>query len=62
MRASPKLLDQLSRLGGKAVAPPETFYVRARNPQKSGEINLLLDGEIERARQWADELLNQLKT
>jgi flavodoxin len=61
MRASPKLLDQLSRLGGKPVAPPQTFFVRARNPQKTGEVNLLLDGEIERARQWANELLHELK-
>ncbi len=61
MRASPKLLDQLSRLGGKPVAPPETFYVWARNPQKTGEIDLLREGELERARQWAAGLLDQSK-
>jgi flavodoxin len=59
MRASPKLLDQLRRLGGKPIVPPETFYVRARNPQKAGEIDLLHEGELERARKWADTVLEQ---
>ena len=57
LRASPKLLDQLVRLGGTPVAPPQTFFVWARNPQKTGEINLLREGELERARQWAGEVL-----
>jgi len=61
LRASPKLLDQLSRLGGTPIALPQTFFVWARNPQKTGEINLLREGELERARQWANELLHQLK-
>ena len=62
MRASPKLLDQLSPLGGKPVVPPETFYVRARNPQKAGEIDLLHEGELEHAREWAGRVLEQAKT
>jgi flavodoxin len=62
MRASPKLLDQLSRLGGKPVAEPQTFYVRARNPQKTGEIDLLHEGEIERAREWAAQVADPSKT
>ncbi len=62
MRASPKLLDQLSRLGGKPAVPPETFYVRARNPQKTGEIDLLHEGELEHARAWAGRVLEQAKT
>jgi len=60
LRASPKLLDQLTRLGGRPATPPQTFFVWARNPQKTGEINLLREGELERARQWADEILRQL--
>ncbi len=59
LRASPKLLDQLSRLGDKPVAAPETFYVQTRNPQKTGEIDLLLEGELDRARQWADKIVGQ---
>jgi flavodoxin len=62
MRASPKLLGQLSRLGGKPIAQPETFFTRARNPQKTGEIDLLRGGELERARQWAGELLDRVKS
>jgi flavodoxin len=59
LRASPKLLRELRKLGGSPVAPPQTFFVRTRNPQKDGQIDLLLDGEIDRARQWAHELLNR---
>ena len=59
MRASPKLLRQLRRLGGKPIAQPQTFFVQTRSPQKSGQVNLLLDGEIERAREWAGQILGQ---
>jgi flavodoxin len=59
MRASPKLLDQLERLGGKPVAPPETFFVRTSSTQQPGEVDLLFPGELERARAWAEELLKQ---
>jgi len=60
MRASPKLLRQLLRLGGKPAAQSETFFVQTRNPQKSGQIDLLLEDELDRARQWAGEILRQL--
>jgi len=59
LRASPKLLSQLTRLGGTPTAKPETFFVHMRNPEKTGDPNLLLDGELERARQWAARLLQQ---
>jgi flavodoxin len=62
MRASPKLLRQLRGLGGKPVAPPQTFYVQTRNPQKTSEIDLLLEGEIDRARQWAGKIVEQSAT
>ncbi|MBP7051993.1 MAG: flavodoxin domain-containing protein [Phycisphaerae bacterium] len=61
-RASPKLLAHLARLGGTPVAKPRTFSVRTSNPQKTGEIDLLLDGELERARDWASTLCGQSKT
>lgn len=60
LRASPKLLALLTRLGGRAVAKPQTFYVQTKNPQKTGEIDLLLDGELKRACQWAAKLVEQL--
>ncbi len=60
-RASPKLLRQLSQLGGKPVAHPQTFFVRTRNTQGTGERDLLLEDQIERARDWANEILKQLK-
>jgi flavodoxin len=61
MRASPKLLRQLRHLGGEPAAPPQTFFVKTSGTKQPGEVNLLLDGEIERARQWADELLRLSK-
>ena len=62
MRASPKLLRQLSALGGRPVAPPQTFFVRTSGTQQPGETDLLLDGQIERANEWADQILRTLKT
>ncbi len=61
LRASPKLLGHLRRLGGSPIARPETFFVKTKNPQKSGQIDLLLEGEIDRARGWAAKLLSQSK-
>lgn len=62
LRASPKLLRRLRHLGGNAVARPETFFVATKNPQKTGEIDLLLGGELERARKWAAGLLERVQT
>jgi len=60
-RAAPKLLRQLSQLGGKPVARPETFFVQTGSTQGTGERDLLLEGQIERAQDWAGEILRQLK-
>ncbi len=61
-RASPKLLGHLSRLGGDPIARPQTFFVKTIGPQQPGEVELLLDGELERARKWAAKLTDQSKT
>lgn len=61
MRASPKLLRHLTRLGGKPVAQPQTFFVQTKTPQKTGQIDLLLEGELERALKWAGEVLDKSK-
>lgn len=58
LRAAPKLLKHLIHLGGKPVARPETFFVATKNPQKTGEIDLLLEGELDRARRWAGEVVD----
>ena len=60
LRASPKLLTHLTRLGGTSITRPHTFFVRTKNPQKSGEIDLLLGGETERAREWANAILRHV--
>jgi flavodoxin len=61
LRASPKLLRRLQELEGRPIVGPETFFVRARNPQTSGEIDLLHEGQIDRARQWAAGILDGFK-
>lgn len=61
LRASPKLLRHLTRLGGKPVARPRTFFVKTSNPQKAGQIDLLFEGELDHARKWAVDLLEQAK-
>ena len=60
-RASPKLLRQLSQLGGKPVARPQTFFVQTRSTQGAGDRDLLLEGQVERAQEWAGQILRQLK-
>ncbi len=60
-RASPKLLRQLSQLGGKPIARPQTFFVQTGSTQGTGERDLLLEGQIEQARNWANKILEQLK-
>ncbi len=61
MRASPKLLRQLQKLGGNPIAGPRTFFVKTSKTQQSGEVDLLLEGEIEQARQWSGEILAKSK-
>jgi flavodoxin len=58
-RASPKLLRHLSQLGGHPVARPATFFVRTSSTQGTGERDLLFEDQIERARDWANEILKQ---
>lgn len=51
--AAPKLARRLRKLGGRQVVPPETFRVMGRE-------GLLYDGEIERAKIWAESILGQV--
>jgi flavodoxin len=59
LRASPKLLRHLRRLGGTPVAEPETFFVALRGAPEANGADLLEEGQIDRARQWAAKLLGQ---
>ncbi len=58
LRASPKLLRRLRRLGGTPIAKPETFFVAMHGEPQAGGTDLLEDGQIDRARQWAARLLD----
>jgi flavodoxin len=53
MTAAHGLLRRLRKLGGKRLASPETFFVKAVDVKPEGEFDLLTEGELERARQWA---------
>jgi len=59
LRASPKLLRHLTDLGGGPIARPQTFFVKTSNPRKTGQIDLLFEGELDHARKWAAGLLGQ---
>ena len=52
--AAKKLARKLRKLGGKRIVPPKTFHV----VEKEGP---LYEGEIERAREWAGLILEQLE-
>ncbi|MFQ5812320.1 MAG: flavodoxin family protein [Anaerolineae bacterium] len=52
--AAKKLAGKLRKLGGKRIVPTETFHV----VKKEGP---LYDGEIERAKKWAELILGQLE-
>lgn len=62
LRASPKLLARLSRLGGTPIAPPQTFFVKTTSPQQPAETDLLLQGQLDQARYWAAHTLSQRNT
>lgn len=53
--ASKKLSSKLRKLGGKRLVPPQTFHVVEREGP-------LYDGELERAREWAQVLLKHSHT
>jgi flavodoxin len=62
LTAAHRLLPILRKLGGKRVVGPETFLVEKSELQHDGEIDLLYDGEIKRAKEWAVAILKQLET
>jgi flavodoxin len=49
--AAKKLDRKLRKLGGMRLLPPETFHIVRHHEGP------LLDGEIERAKRWADQIL-----
>jgi len=51
--ATPRIADSLKSKGGTLIAPPEGFIVKA----KEGP---LADGEVERAKTWAQLILKNL--
>ena len=52
--AAKRLAKKLRKLGGNRIVPSETFHVI----EKEGP---LYDGEIERAKEWAELILRQLE-
>jgi flavodoxin len=52
--AAGKVARKLRKAGGRQVVPPESFFVVARE----GPLD---EGEVERAKEWADSILGQFE-
>jgi flavodoxin len=59
LTAAHRLTRLLRKLGGRRVARPQTFFVETSDSDNEGEIDLMCDGEIERAKEWAGTILEQ---
>jgi flavodoxin len=57
LTAAHRLHGKLRKLGGKPVVRPETFLVKKSEERPEGEIDLLCEGEVERAAEWASTIL-----
>lgn len=60
MTAAHRLFSKMRKLGGKRAIRPESFLVKKSDLRPDGEIDLLCDGEIERAREWAATILSRV--
>ena len=60
LTAAHRLRRKLRKLGGKPVVKGEAFPVKQRDREDGGEQDLLYDGEVERARDWAASILDTL--
>jgi flavodoxin len=57
MTAAHRLLPRLRKLAGKPIARPETFLVvRGEAPESGERRDKLVEGELERARAWAESI------
>jgi len=58
MTAAHRLLPKLRKLGGKRLVRPASFLVtRGTDPESGERQDALCEGEIERARAWAESIL-----
>jgi flavodoxin len=61
MTAAHGLMRRLRKLGGRRLLAPETFLVKSVDAKPDGETDLLYEGELERAREWAAAILERQK-
>ena len=61
LTAAHRLARLLRKLGGRRVVRPQTFFVGTSDLEHEDEIDLLCDGEIERAKEWAVRIHEQLE-
>jgi flavodoxin len=58
MTAAHRLLPKLRKIGGRRLVRPVTFFVtRGVDPKSEERKDALCEGEIERARAWAQSIL-----
>ena len=60
LTAAHGVMGRLRRLGGKKAVRAESFLVKAGDSPPEGEPDLLYDGEVERAREWAQAVLERI--
>ncbi len=57
MTAAHGIMSRLKKLGGKKLINPMTFIVKSMEvPSGTGELDMLEDGEMARAQDWAHEI------
>jgi flavodoxin len=62
LTAAHGMMARLRKLGGSKVARPQTFFVAKGDSSSEGEIDLLYNGEIERAQAWAHAILRNMES
>jgi flavodoxin len=62
LTAAHGITARLRKLGGKRVVQPRTFLVRKRDLPSEGEVDLLCDGEMDRAQAWAQTMLKTVES
>ena len=61
LTAAHGITSRLQRLGGRRLARPQTFLIRNADLPTQGEVDLLYEGELDRARSWARTLLSTVE-
>jgi len=62
LTAAHGVMAQLRRLGGKRLDRPQTFLVQSGDLPAEGEVDMIVEGEMDRAQAWALNLLRTVES